>query len=176
MGTISGAAGRRLQRRVTRKDGWPKSVRVRFLDAFAATCNVSWAAAAVGRTPSSVYALKRRDPQFALLCHEALRDGYDRLEAELLARALGQTGDEENPGEDDRGEPPEMPPFDATLALKILQMRQAEVTRGNDRRSRTFKRVTQAETDADLIRKLAAAERRLKPATTDAAVEPDAGR
>lgn len=165
MGTISSAAGRKLQKRAPRKDGWPKEIRVRFLDAFAATCNVSWAAASVGRTPSSLYALKRRDPEFALLCHEALKDGYDRLEAELLARALGQAGDEENPSEADRGEPPELPPFDATLALKILQMRQAEATRANDRRSRTFRRVTQEETDTELMRKLATAERRLKLAT-----------
>lgn len=171
MATISGAAGRKLQKRAPRKDGWSKAVRARFLDAFAATCNAKWAAASVSRTPSSLYALKRRDPEFALLCHEALRDGYERLEAELLARALGQTGDEENPGDDDRGEPPALPPFDPMLALKILQMRQAEATRGNDRRSRTFRRVTQEETDAELMRKLAAAERRLKLVTV---AKPDA--
>ena len=56
-------------------------------------------------------------------------------------------------------EPPE---FDAAMALKILQMRNAEgKARSDDRRGRIFARATQEETDAALMKKLAAVERRL---------------
>lgn len=176
-------------KRTKRPDGWSKLVRARFLDAFAATFSVTAAAASVGRTPNSFYALKRRDPQFAQAYHDAIVNGYERLEAELLARALGQgRGDTTQAGDVARGtnrrpasRAAEMisadggSPFDAALAIKILQMRQGETGRGNDRRSKTFARVTQADTDAELMRKLAAAERRLKLAASEMATPTGTG-
>jgi hypothetical protein len=176
MSVVAGSNGRRLQKRSARKDGWTKTKRARFLDEFAATCNVRMAAARVGMSDRSVRALRRRDAQFAVLYDEALEDGYRRLEAELLARTLGQqpedenpfdrdepTGDDENPSPDERRPVPPPPPFDPQMALKVLQLRNRETAaRAHHLRGRVFVRATQEETDAALMKKLDALERRLK--------------
>jgi hypothetical protein len=161
MGVLAGSNGRKVQARETRRDGWTKAKRILFLDTFAATCNTALAARKCGMTDHSVRALKKRDAQFAALYEEALQEGYERLEAELLARTLGQQIGGDNPTEEELGrtEPPE---FDKAMALKVLQMRNAEAkARSDDRRGRIFVRVTQEETDAALEKKLAAIERRL---------------
>ena len=161
MSVIVGGAGRQRQKRAARHDGWTKAKRILFLDTFAGTCNTTLSAKKCGMTAHSVRALIRRDPQFAVLYEEALQEGYRRIEAELLARTLGHQLDDENPTEEERGtvEPPE---FDAAMALKVLQMRNAEAkARHDDRRGRIFVRATQEETDAALMKKLAAVERRL---------------
>jgi hypothetical protein len=112
----------------------------------------------------SVRALRKRDATFAVLYEEALQEGYQRLEAELLARALGQQLEDENPAAEELGRA-EPPPFDPVMALKVLQLRNAEAkARSDDRRGRVFVRVTQEETDAALEKKLAAVERRLAKA------------
>jgi hypothetical protein len=175
---VAGSNGRRLQKRRARKDGWTKTKRARFLDEFATTCNVRAAAAMVGMSDRSVRALRHRDAQFAVLYEEALQDGYRRLEAELLARALGQQpedenpfddeaeiGDDENPVAAERRPAPPPPPFDPQMAIKVLQLRNAEAAaRSHDRRGRVFVRATQEETDAALMKKLDAVERQLKAA------------
>ncbi|HEU4959877.1 MAG TPA: hypothetical protein VFT56_05670 [Sphingomonas sp.] len=181
MSVVAGSNGRKLQKRSARRDGWTKAKRARFLDVFATTCNVRAAAAAVGMSDRSVRALRHRDAQFAVLYDEALQDGYRRLEAELLARALGQqpedenpfddeadavgAGDDENPGAAQRRPLAPPPPFDPQMAIKVLQLRNAETAaRSRERRGRVFVRATQEETDAALMKKLDAVERQLKAA------------
>lgn len=165
MSVLGGSNKRVVQKRAVRADGWTKAKRALFLDVFAATCNAAYAARRCGMNERSVRALKARDPGFARLYEEALQEGYDRLEAELLARTLGAevagSGDDENPTEADR-QRIETSKFDSAMAIKVLQMRKAEAkAHSDDRRGRIFVTVTQEETDAALEKKLAAVERRL---------------
>ena len=57
-----------------------------FLMALAETSNVTAAAAAAGVKPGRAYKSKRNEPEFARLWREALCEGYDTLEMELLHR------------------------------------------------------------------------------------------
>lgn len=57
-----------------------------FLLALSETSNVSAAAIAAGVQPSFPYKVKRNDSTFAKAWREALCDGYDNLELELLHR------------------------------------------------------------------------------------------
>lgn len=85
-------AEERPQIRRQRLDAWTQARRRRFLDVLAATCNVSEAAAAIGKNTSNVYKLRQRDPEFRAAWADALECGYARLEAALLARAAGTDG------------------------------------------------------------------------------------
>ncbi|HYW14987.1 MAG TPA: hypothetical protein VE891_02390 [Allosphingosinicella sp.] len=58
-----------------------------FLSTLAETCNVALSAREAGRRPGMFYDLKKRDPGFRAAWMEALREGYDRLDMELLHRA-----------------------------------------------------------------------------------------
>lgn len=59
-----------------------------FLDALAATSNVAASARAAGASGNAMYRERRRNAAFAARWHEALCEGFARLEAELLAEAL----------------------------------------------------------------------------------------
>jgi hypothetical protein len=58
-----------------------------FLATLAETCNVSLSARECKRTTRVFYDLKRRDAGFRAAWTEALREGYDRLDMELVHRA-----------------------------------------------------------------------------------------
>jgi hypothetical protein len=58
-----------------------------FLSALAETCNVSLAAREAGRKARVFYDLRRRDENFRGWWLEALREGYDLLEMEMVRRA-----------------------------------------------------------------------------------------
>ena len=62
--------GRRI-----RRDGWTKGKRVTFFVTLAATGSVTFAAASVGMSRKSAYALKKRDSTFASLWDRALAIG-----------------------------------------------------------------------------------------------------
>src|SRR3546814_1487689 len=59
-----------------------------FLDALAASSNVAASARAAGISGNAMYRERRRNPGFAARWHEALCEGFARLEAELLSEAL----------------------------------------------------------------------------------------
>lgn len=59
-----------------------------FLEQLTATGNVSLSASSAGTTTSAVYALKRRDADFAAAWDQALEDAADTLEAEARRRAV----------------------------------------------------------------------------------------
>jgi hypothetical protein len=148
-----------------RRDGWTAKKREVFLDVLAATCNVSRAAGAVGMSTTGLYQLRLRDGGFAALWAEALELGYQRLEDELLARALGTGGSDpavelRNP-EGERADPvPELVgPFDPDLAMRILKLR-ASIGPGRPGRARA--KPSQAEVDAELMRRLDALAESLK--------------
>jgi hypothetical protein len=60
-----------------------------FVEHLAATCNVEASARAAGVTQRCVYYRRMRDSDFREAWRRALEQGYARLEAELLERALG---------------------------------------------------------------------------------------
>jgi hypothetical protein len=64
----------------------------KFLANLAETSNVSASAKAARLSSSWVYAHRRKSPPFRKRWHEALAEGYTRLEAELLAEALRAVG------------------------------------------------------------------------------------
>lgn len=59
-----------------------------FLDALAESSNVSASARAAGLSANAMYRERRRNGGFAARWHEALCEGFARLEAELLSEAL----------------------------------------------------------------------------------------
>lgn len=67
---------------------WTNRRRADFLEALADTANVRGSARAAGMSESAARGLRRREPEFARLWDQALRDGYERLEALLYARAV----------------------------------------------------------------------------------------
>lgn len=73
----------------TASEGLPRALlhpgwRVGFFEALVETSNVSLSAARAGVPLSTVYNLRRRDAGFAARWREALHEGYDNLEMELL--------------------------------------------------------------------------------------------
>lgn len=88
-----------------------------FLSALAETSNVSAAAAAAGVHPSRPYKVKRLEPEFERAWREALCDGYDNLEMELLHRLrFGEPKDGERK-------------FDNATALRLLAQHRETVAR-----------------------------------------------
>lgn len=73
----------------TRTVQWRKA----FLAALAETSNVSAAAAGLNIPTSTVYKLRREDPEFAAAWRAALYEGYEHLEMEVLAFLRGNGGD-----------------------------------------------------------------------------------
>lgn len=59
-----------------------------FLDALAESSNVAASARTAGISANAMYRERRRNPGFAARWHEALCEGFARLEAELLSEAL----------------------------------------------------------------------------------------
>jgi hypothetical protein len=142
-----------------RKDGWTGAKRRIFLDTLAATLSARRAARAAGMSYSAAFALKRRDPEFASLWRQAVIDGYSTLETMVMERsALGGAPD---PEDGDPEEPPDPARMDPDLAMKLLQLKQREILGAPHKGSPPLKRATPAETDAAILRKLAALRRRL---------------
>ncbi len=71
---------------VRRRFGAPKNWRATFLATLGETSNVSAAIRAADISASWVYRTRREDPDFARQWFEALCEGYDNLEMELLYR------------------------------------------------------------------------------------------
>jgi FixJ family two-component response regulator len=101
---------------------WSEEVEELFLDALAATCNVTIAAeqAQVGHT--SVYRQRRLRADFAAKWQAALAQGYARLEMALVEAAV----DSLEGVEFDADRP--IPKMSAETALKVLQLHRAAVT------------------------------------------------
>jgi hypothetical protein len=91
--------------------------RGRFLTALAATSNVTAAAGAGGVSPSHAYKIRGQDGAFARAWREALLEGYEHLEMELLHRL--RFGD---PKEGERK-------FDNASALRLLGQHRETVAR-----------------------------------------------
>lgn len=89
-----------------------------FLATLAETSNVSAAAAAVGILTSRAYRYKREHPAFAREWRQALCEGYDLLELELLHRLRFGAGKEDDAK------------FDNANALRLLSQHRETAARG----------------------------------------------
>lgn len=94
----AGTGGRRL---------FDEAAQREFLEYFAGSCNVVWAAREAGFSDKTIYRHRMNDERFREGFGRALSQGYARLEAELLAEALEGgpipiDGDREAPGRIDR--------------------------------------------------------------------------
>lgn len=83
---------RMLQKRRKRHNLFGKRRRAIFLEHLAATCNVQASAAAAEVAASTVYANRMRDADFRADWQAALEQGYARLEAALIERAMRGEG------------------------------------------------------------------------------------
>ncbi|MGN8001211.1 hypothetical protein [Sphingomonas sp. 22176] len=155
--TISAGNQRRRQMQRVKASGWTAKKRQTFLDTLAVTCNVNLACAEASMSRSSVYHLRRRDPEFAELWRQALLMGYDRLEERLLRRAGAGINDVEFGG----GDAPEEP-LDPDLALSLLRAHRPTVEGRRKRPGGEIHRISREEAQAALAKRLDALEKRLK--------------
>lgn len=155
--TISAGNQRRRQMQRVKASGWTSQKRQTFLDTLAVTCNVNIACAEAAMSRSSVYHLRRRDPEFAELWRQALLMGYDRLEERLLRRAGAGVNDVEFGG----GDRPE-DPLDPELALNLLRAHRPTVEGKRKRLGGEIHRISREEAKAALAKRLDALEKRLK--------------
>lgn len=136
--------------------------RTAFLDHLAATCDVSAACRAIELGAPAAYRARRNDPAFAEAWRAALLTGYDRLEGMLLRRAGAATANAEAAVDDAT--------LDPEMAIRLLALHQARMkaaAAGTAKPQNRVKRATEAETNAAILKQLAALDRRLKakPAT-----------
>jgi hypothetical protein len=166
-----GSGNRRpVQVKRVRKGGWTKTRRARFLDTLALSCNVTLAVREAGMSTANAYRLRRMDPEFAELWREALVAGYERLETELLQRAL-QSVNAIAPGDggEDVAEAANaaVEKMDIRMILQVLAHRRATVEGGMRPNRRDVQRriATEEETNAALLKKLAVLERQVRERT-----------
>lgn len=147
------------QVRCIRSDGWTAKARAAFLDHLAATCNIAMSARAVGKNPASVRKLRMRDAEFAAAWDAAMETGYASVEAMLLARATGMQDavDAADPGE--YAPPPETEKMSSELGLRLLALHNKNGQPQN--RRKPFKRATQDELEAALLKRLKALHKRM---------------
>jgi len=152
------------QRRRPRPGDWTPTKSRDFFDHLAATANVRASARFVGMSSWGAYARRRRDPAFAAGWAEALQAGYDRLEQELVARALGSAGADEDLKPDDESvqKIADATPFDPELALKLLNKRGCYGPGAERTGPKLQPAASDDELECALGRKLAAVEKRTK--------------
>lgn len=166
------AAGNRrpVQLKRARRAAFNKARREAFLNTLAATCNVRMAIEAAGVWRTTVYDARRRDAAFAALWQEALTIGYERLEAALLARAMGTDG---SAPDFNFSDPEAILPegkIDTALGMQLLGRHRAAV-QGKPRATRPVHVATAEETTAALIKKLAVLRRQIERGGADGAPE-----
>lgn len=134
---------------------WTAKKKAAFLDHLAATCNVKESAAAIGVDPASVYALRRHDLAFLAAWHDALEAGYAMLETQLIGHALAGGGRMITNGATDL-----TGPIDVDLALRLLATHKARAADRPRRGGPPLLRARPDETDAAILKKLRAMEKR----------------
>ena len=131
---------------------WSDEAESLFFDALAASCNVKHAAAASGFTPPTVYAQRRKRPEFAARWDEALGQGYVRLEMALVEAAVDTF--EGVPFDADRP----IPPVTVAEAIRLVQLYRGAVKGDGPGPGRRPRRRTLDEVRASIIRKIEAIE------------------
>lgn len=157
-GVVQGGNRRRTQVRAERKDAFTAEKKQLFLDHLAGCCTILHSAKAAGVALSTFYTHRRRDPEFAQACAEALAVGYERLEAMMLARAAG--GGEPIAGADS-GQPG-LETMDTALAQFLLSVRAREMGRRTGNTARPPSRASEKELNAAILAKLDLLDQRLR--------------
>lgn len=138
-----------------KKVRWSHTKKAMFLDHLAATCNVTEAAAVIGVDLRSLYALRRADPGFFAAWHDALQAGYAMLETKLVGHALAGGGSVITNGATDA-----IGPIDVGLALQLLGFHKGRMADQPRRGRAALARARPDETDAAILKKLRAMEKR----------------
>ncbi|WP_414713793.1 hypothetical protein [Sphingomonas sp.] len=183
---VAGAAARGGGAQANARYPWTDALKARFLDHLAATCNVSASARAIGASNSAVHGLRRRDAAFASDWGTAIEAGYQLLETHLVGIALATSGavvvvddgvgsgkkervgagDEQGPGagavESASTAAPGAKNFEA--GYRMLRHRATERARGWRGGSPPLGISTRQDTDAEILKKLAALAARRSPA------------
>ena len=89
---VAGAAAKGGRTKPCAPYRWTGLMKARFLDHLAATCNVSASARAIGVRGFDVHRLRRRDAAFASDWGTAIEAGYQLLETHLVGIALVNSG------------------------------------------------------------------------------------
>ena len=124
MKLVVGGGKKGRQKRAGRVDGWTKPKEVTFLDALADSCNVTFAAAKAGMSPSGAHKRRRSHAAFRAGWDEALATGYAALEMEMLKRALHGV---EKTSVSRTGETTTVQSFDDRTALALLRLHRDRV-------------------------------------------------
>jgi len=107
---------------------WTDEAEAVFLDALAASCNVTLSARQSGFSTEAIYRRRRMDPAFADRWQAALEQGYARIEMLLVRRAVerleGLMLDPDSP----------IPVMTVAEAINVLQLHRAAVKGGDARR------------------------------------------
>jgi hypothetical protein len=122
--------------RVPRHDGWTPRVRSAFLEQLATTGMVRQALAAVGRSASAAYALRRRDSAFQDAWDAALADASGPVETMLVERAL--TGEWTRIVDAKGREVGSTHRFDSRFALRLLTRLDRKAEESGWLKPRTF--------------------------------------
>ncbi|UIJ44472.1 hypothetical protein LZK98_15590 [Sphingomonas cannabina] len=116
-------ASGRVQLRRAQKGSLTRTARQTFLAALSVTANIRLAAAAAGFSHAAFYDLRRRDPGFAREMRLALQEGYEQVEAALLAGFAVEAHEHDDWRHNDR---PAMPRMTPDQALQLLHLHQKE--------------------------------------------------
>ena len=135
-----------------------------FLRALAETSNVARAARLAGVSTATVYETRRKQSAFARKWREALCEGYDNLEMELLGRL--REGEIKPAAQARRG----VRGFDNAIALRLLAAHRESAERQRALRAT----VTAAELRASINRKIEAVRARIEAEQAYAARNGDA--
>ena len=149
------------QVRKTNSKSFTVTKRKRFLDALALTCNVTKSAEYAAIATTTLFRYRVRDKVFAGQWDDALAMGYDRLEALVLQHGgAGQPIDPDPDAAEAGGAEPE--PFDFDRAMKVLiYRRNARAGLPTGRGKPAMRNASREETNAVLMKALAAAKRRV---------------
>ena len=134
---------------------WTQRMKAEFLDNLAGSCNVKASAEAIGVNVISVYALRRRDAEFALNWQIALASGYQLLETLVLGHVL--SGASRDAGIET---PHNAGTLDMDTALRLLSAHRNAAGKPSDTAGPPRRRSDMAETDAAILKKLSAIEKR----------------
>lgn len=142
---------------------WNAAMRDAFFAHLAGSCNVAASAAAIGLKPSQVHHRRRTSKAFAAAWAEALEAGYQLLETRLLGYVLAGGG---TIAPDDAQA---LGPLDWEGAIKLFTIHKAR-REGRGRPSGPAqKTATREESDAVILRNLAALAARQRQAPQDPA-------
>jgi hypothetical protein len=153
-GTAAAAASRPTVSTGRRWVRWTDLKKSKFLDHLAISGNVSASAALVGVPVSAVYTLRRRDAGFSRDWQTAIDSGYQLLETLVLGHVLSGAARETGIAT------PDGTMLDMDAALRLLAAHRGAAGKRADKTGSPNGRGANADTDAAILRKLNAIEKR----------------